>query len=349
MKKNKLLLATAILATTLGMASMSQNVKAEGGVSTGSILNVKKTFSSYNDIEVLMPNATFTFKIQADTVKNGEKDKKSGLDIKTGIMGEGLVDQIVTYTNDSKPVDKEKNVNFDFSKVEFPNVGIYRYKVSEEKGNVAGVRYDDKTWTVDVYVVSENGNFIPKYIISTTTENDKKPIVFDNEFTTTSLIVKKQVLGNSGDKTEGFDFTLLLKENSLFDKGKQVSLIKITSDQKEEKVKVTIGEKYDFKLKDGEQVKLDKLPIGINYQVNEKDANTNGYTTTAAILEGNGTSQPYTLDSLKETDLSIDTITVTNKRDTQVPTGVVGTLAPFAVLSIVAIGGVIYITKRKKA
>ncbi|HGM8971485.1 TPA: QVPTGV class sortase B protein-sorting domain-containing protein [Streptococcus pyogenes] len=40
---------------------------------------------------------------------------------------------------------------------------------------------------------------------------------------------------------------------------------------------------------------------------------------------------------------------VTNNRDTQVPTGVVGTLAPFAVLSIVAIGGVIYITKRKKA
>ncbi|HES2377262.1 TPA: QVPTGV class sortase B protein-sorting domain-containing protein, partial [Streptococcus pyogenes] len=37
MKKNKLLLATAILATALGMASMSQNIKAEtAGVIDGS-------------------------------------------------------------------------------------------------------------------------------------------------------------------------------------------------------------------------------------------------------------------------------------------------------------------------
>ncbi|VHD58025.1 T antigen/fimbrial major structural protein Tee11 [Streptococcus pyogenes] len=44
MKKNKLLLATAILATALGTASLNQNVKAEtAGVIDGSTLVVKKT------------------------------------------------------------------------------------------------------------------------------------------------------------------------------------------------------------------------------------------------------------------------------------------------------------------
>ncbi|HGK8046669.1 TPA: hypothetical protein ACJ7BH_001231 [Streptococcus pyogenes] len=43
MKKNKLLLATAILATALGTASLNQNVKAEtAGVVSSGQLTIKK-------------------------------------------------------------------------------------------------------------------------------------------------------------------------------------------------------------------------------------------------------------------------------------------------------------------
>ncbi|WP_444811383.1 QVPTGV class sortase B protein-sorting domain-containing protein, partial [Streptococcus canis] len=68
-----------------------------------------------------------------------------------------------------------------------------------------------------------------------------------------------------------------------------------------------------------------------------------------ATLKDGDVTNGYNLGESKMTDKSADEIVVTNTRETQVPTGVVGTLAPFAALSIVAIGGVIYITKRKKA
>lgn len=323
MKKNKLLLATAILATALGTASLNQNVKAEtAGVSENAKLIVKKTFDSYTDNEVLMPKADYTFKVEADSTASGKT--KDGLEIKPGIVN-GLTEQIISYTNTDKPDSKVKSTEFDFSKVVFPGIGVYRYTVSEKQGDVEGITYDTKKWTVDVYVGNkEGGGFEPKFIVSKEQGTDvKKPVNFNNSFATTSLKVKKNVSGN---------------------KDQIVSLQKGN-----EKFEVKIGTPYKFKLKNGESIQLDKLPVGITYKVNEMEANKDGYKTTASLKEGDGQSKMYQLDMEQKTDESADEIVVTNKRDTQVPTGVVGTLAPFAVLSIVAIGGVIYITKRKKA
>ncbi|HHJ7894344.1 TPA: major pilin T13, partial [Streptococcus pyogenes] len=82
MKKNKLLLATAILATALGTASLNQNVKAEtAGVVTGKTLPITKSMI-YTDNEILMPKTTFTFTIEPDTTASGKT--KDGLEIKSG-------------------------------------------------------------------------------------------------------------------------------------------------------------------------------------------------------------------------------------------------------------------------
>ncbi|GMN83799.1 T antigen/fimbrial major structural protein Tee11 [Streptococcus pyogenes] len=350
MKKNKLLLATAILATALGTASLNQNIKAEtAGVTNGTHLTIKKTIVNYNDSEVLMPKTTFTFVVKPLEVTGKEKDTASGLKIQKGI--DGVKSQEIKYDNAVKPKDKEKSVELDFSTVQFPNVGIYRYEVSEQAGDVKGITYDSKKWTVDVYVVNKvGGGFEPRYIVSRESGKDeKKPILFENSFDTTSLTVKKRVDGNTGDKQQEFEFKLLLEENDYFVKGQKVTLNKTTAEGVIENIQVPIGEEYTFKLKDNEQVKLDKLPVGIKYKVDEVSKNQDNYQTTATIKQGDEVAEKYDLYSEKETDKTADEIVVTNKRDTQVPTGVVGTLAPFAVLSIVAIGGVIYITKRKKA
>lgn len=326
-------------------------VKAEEsnpGVSTGAQLEIKKTFQSYMDEAVLMPKATFTFDVKPVDVTGEEKNTASGLKIQKGIAG--VASQTIQYDNTVKPKDKEKSVKLDFSKVKFSNVGIYRYEVSEKNDAISGIQYDSKTWVVDVYVVNEDNKFTPKYIVSKeTTDSNKKPIVFNNELKTTSLTIKKEVTGNSGDKTSGFNFTLLLKENTQFEKGQKVKATIKKSGAKEESVEVTIGTKYDFTLKDSEELVLDKLPIGITYQVDETDKNKEQYKTSAKITEDSKKAKDYTLDTEKITDTTADIITVTNNRDLTIPTGVVGTLAPFVALSIVAIGGVLYITKRKKA
>ncbi|HGN5408618.1 TPA: FctA domain-containing protein [Streptococcus pyogenes] len=166
MKKNKLLLATAILATALGTASLNQNVKAEtAGVVTGKSLQVTKTMT-YDDEEVLMPETAFTFTIEPDMTASG---KEGDLDIKNGIV-EGLDKQVtVKYKNTDKTSQKTKIAQFDFSKVKFPAIGVYRYMVSEKNDKKDGIRYDDKKWTVDVYVGNKANNeegFEVLYIVS---------------------------------------------------------------------------------------------------------------------------------------------------------------------------------------
>ncbi|ASO67610.1 TPA: QVPTGV class sortase B protein-sorting domain-containing protein [Streptococcus pyogenes] len=346
MKKNKLLLATAILATALGTASLNQNVKAEtAGVTNGAQLTIKKTIANYNDSEVLMPKATFTFEVKPDNSVTGVEKTVDGLTIKAGIA-EGLVKTgNVEYSNTDKVENKDKTTTFDFSTVKFPEVGVYRYTVSETDSKVSGIKYDTKTWIVDVYVVNDgNGGFKAQYIVSKEKgQNDKKPVVFENSFKTTSLKVEKQVTGNTGELKKDFNFTLTINPNDNFVAGQVIKLEKggIKAD-------VKIGEPYKFALKNGEKVTLSKLPVGITYSIIEDDAGKDGYKTTAILKDGEQSST-YELGKNQKTDESADEIVVTNNRDTQVPTGVVGTLAPFAVLSIVAIGGVIYITKRKKA
>ncbi|HEQ2962406.1 TPA: QVPTGV class sortase B protein-sorting domain-containing protein [Streptococcus pyogenes] len=344
MKKNKLLLATAILATALGTASLNQNVKAEtAGVVTGKTLPITKSMI-YTDNDILMPKTTFTFEIAPKVVESA--DTVDGLKVRAGIT-EGLVTTTtVDYTNADKSDKKDKTTLFDFSNVKFTEVGVYRYTVSEIDSKVSGIKYDTKTWIVDVYVVNDgNGGFKAQYIVSKEKgQNDKKPVVFENSFKTTSLKVEKQVTGNTGELKKDFNFTLTINPNDNFVAGQVIKLEKggIKAD-------VKIGEPYKFALKNGEKVTLSKLPVGVTYSITEDEADKDGYTTNAKITDGTAAPVEYKLGNQQLTDESADEIVVTNKRDTQVPTGVVGTLAPFAVLSIVAIGGVIYITKRKKA
>lgn len=347
MKKHKLLFATAILVTALGTGSMSQNVKADTeAVVTGKALQVTKTMT-YDDEEVLMPETAFTFTIESDTTASG---KEGDLDIKKGIV-EGLDKQVtVEYKNTDKASQKTKTAQFDFSKVTFPAIGVYRYTVSEQNDKKDGITYDEKKWTVDVYVGNKPNNeegFEPLYIVSKEDiSSTKKPIQFTNSIKTTSLKIEKQITGNAGDRKKSFNFTLTLQPSECYKAG---SVVKI--DQDGSKKDVTIGTPYKFTLGHGKSVMLSKLPIGITYELSEDEANKDGYTTTATLKEqGKEKSSDFVLSTQKQkTDDSTDEVTITNRRDIKIPTGIVGTLAPFVALSIVAIGGVLYITKRKKA
>ncbi|HHG6294172.1 TPA: QVPTGV class sortase B protein-sorting domain-containing protein [Streptococcus suis] len=346
MKKNKLLLATTILALTLGATTQSQ-VTAETAspsvITNKSSLPIKKTLTVTDD-DVLVPNTSFTFVIEADKGATGKT--QDGLNIKPGSTY-GLTSEVtVSYENSDKSGQKTKEATFDFSNVNFDEIGVYRYTVSEKPGDVLGIGYDNKKWTVDVYVGNgADGKLVPIYIVSKEQDGkgDKKPIHFENSLRTTSLKIEKTVTGNTGELQKGFTFKLTLSGNSEFANGQKVKIRDNNQDKE-----VTIGQEYTFTLQNGQSVELPKLPLGITYKVTEVEANADGYTTTAALSEDTGTEQ-YVLGTEQRTDLTSDTVLVTNHRETLVPTGVVGTLAPFAVLSIAAIGGVLYITKRKKA
>ncbi|PHV55574.1 fibronectin-binding protein [Streptococcus macedonicus] len=334
-------LALATFATTTVSAD-------DTGVANGGQLIITKDFGLTDG--VLSPKVTFTFDVKGGDTASGEKD---GLHVYSGTnYTNGLDTATVTYDNNSNTGTKQQTTTVDFSKVTYDKPGIYRYTVTEQTGNIPGVTYDTKTYTVDVYVLQENGTYAPKYVVSSEKDTqDKKPIQFNNQIKTTRLKVSKEVTGNAGDKNKEFTFSIKLEDkntNKYYENGK-VSMTITKKDDQTENVEVSLGAEQTFTLKDGESATIDKLPQGIEYTVNE--TGDDGYKQSATINKNTtaSTTEAYTLGTGVTSDETADEIVVTNTKDSTTPTGVAMTVAPYVGLTILALGGVLYVLKKRKA
>lgn len=104
-------------------------------------------------------------------------------------------------------------------------------------------------------------------------------------------------------------------------------------------------------MKDGESIKVTNLPVGVDYVVTEDDYKSEKYTTNVEVSPQDGAVKNIAGNSTEqETSTDKDmTITFTNKKDFEVPTGVAMTVAPYIALGIVAVGGALYFVKKKNA
>ncbi|MFI3082537.1 QVPTGV class sortase B protein-sorting domain-containing protein [Streptococcus sp. 2022WUSS135] len=318
-------------------------VKAEETpVVNGSSLRVTKSFELTEG--VLSPATDFTFSITPQNVADST-ETKDGLTVYSGIVNDMVTQKTILYSNTDTMETKDKTTDFDFSGVNYPKPGVYRYLVTETSGNTPGVTYSTKKYVVDVYALDEAGTIKPKYIVSRQEGGEaKEPIKFDNALKTTSLTVKKSVTGNAGDKNKEFGFTITLKADDHYKNGSKI-FAKVndktgTSTDKE----LSMGANQ-FTLKDGESLSIDKLPIGITYKVEENKLED--YKVSAELTENN---QAKTYNFTEQiSDETPDTIVVTNNKNINTPTGVAMAIAPYAVMTLVGIGGVLYFVKNKKA
>ncbi|HEL2303567.1 TPA: QVPTGV class sortase B protein-sorting domain-containing protein [Streptococcus suis] len=318
-------------------------VKAEETpVVNGSSLQVTKSFGLTEG--VLSPATDFTFSITPQNLADST-ETKDGLTVYSGIVAGMETQKTISYSNTDTMKTKDKTTDFDFSGVNYPKPGVYRYLVTETSGNTPGVTYSTKKYVVDVYVLSEGDTIKSKYIVSRQEGGEaKEPIKFDNALKTTSLTVKKSVTGNAGDKNKEFGFTITLKADDHYKNGSKI-FAKVndktgTSTDKE----LSMGANQ-FTLKDGESLSIDKLPIGITYKVEENKLED--YKVSAELTENN---QAKTYNFTEQiSDETPDTIVVTNNKNINTPTGVAMAIAPYAVMTLVGIGGVLYFVKNKKA
>ncbi|HEM5682931.1 TPA: QVPTGV class sortase B protein-sorting domain-containing protein [Streptococcus suis] len=313
-------------------------VKAEtASQMTEGVLSIEKVV---NIGESLMPNAEFTFDVESVNVAGETKDN---LAVYSGIV-EGIEKTSASYTNGDKT--ESKNASINFNGVKFSNVGIYRYKVTEKQGMVPGVTYDKTSYIIDVYVVkNEQESLVPKYIVSyQENQKEKKPVQFNNQLKTTSLTVKKSVTGNAGDKNKDFGFTITLKADQFYKESEKISAKLVDKGGSITERQLLVGVNK-FTLKDGESLSIDKLPIGITYKVEENKLED--YKVSAELTENN---QAKTYNFTEQiSDETPDTIVVTNNKNINTPTGVAMAIAPYAVMTLVGIGGVLYFVKNKKA
>ena len=154
------------------------------------------------------------------------------------------------------------------------------------------------------------------------TDVDKAEYDFCIHVKSKKLTVVKKVTGNMGDTNQKFEF-----------KGTNVH-----------------GANADFELKDkGEQPF--KLKVGETVTIKEDDYTADGYTTTAGgVTDGtyNEREHSYTFTVTKNMNEST-VITFTNTKTIQPPNGIITTIAPYAIMVVLAAGvGVYFVYSRRR-
>lgn len=267
----------------------------------------------------------------------------------------------------------------DFSSVTFTEPGVYRYVITElETTGAKAVTYDTQADTpgskvryLDVYVEDVNNALkVSSYVMHETTavvpngdsdnKADDKSSSYVNEISTKDLEFGKEVTGNQGSKDKYFLFTL----NITNAQANTTYSVDLTS--AEASPAKTDATKYDtmtnpssfttdgdgkatvtFYLKDGQYIKIPGLPDGYGYALTE---DAEDYASSATISATNGKSGVAYSDPATGSSVAADIKTgYTNDRTGIIPTGVLLTIAPFAI-GILLFGALIifFIAKRRR-
>ena len=180
------------------------------------------------------------------------------------------------------------------------------------------------------YTVTESGAEVENYDVDTKKENVTGTVnkgatavaSFTNTYTSSNrtITLKKVVTGNMGDKNQSFNFS----------------------------AKNATPEKTS--LKDGETTTI-TAKVGETVTITEDDYTSDGYTTTAAATEGvNGEYKDHSYTFTVTKDMSESTIiTFTNTKTIQPPNGIITTIAPYAIMVVLAAGaGVYFVYSRRR-
>ena len=283
------------------------------------------------------------------------------------------VDDSDTLEIDDNQVYVTKEITVDLSGVSFTEPGVYRYVITEDEYAGAG---DDSAITVDgtryldVYVEDDETDAhnlkIAGYYLHTdaaapdaeSETTDFKSSGFKNVFTTFDLEVKKIVTGNQGSRDKYFMFQIDIENavpgtySVVYDPSATPENNYATSyDTITNPDTVSINEDGEGQLicylQSNMTVTIVDLSSGATYTVTETPED---YEITSIVATGDTTDGVADTEAGTYTDAGImaDTnVTFTNDRSGVIPTGILLTIAPFAVLMIVGVIGAAVILRKK--
>lgn len=288
---------------------------------------VKKVYTVGEN--VLSPEVTFEFKLEG--VDPTADENVNGQPVVKGV--EGLLkfkDDVNTLTfteggENTLPLEVVKGTNAP---------GIYKYQVTETKGSVEGLVYDETEYTVYLYLLADGTHQFVIY-----NGEEKATLDFTNVYAHEDedgllhkLTVKKEVKGNLGDKNKDFNFTITITPDETV-AGQQFVVKKGT-----DKVATLNSENnytLEVTLKHDESVEVYGLSENDKYRVVEAEYNKDGYTTTGEVTDAT---------AMGKADA---TVTVTNNAEQEIPTGIIENIAPFVLVLVAAVAfGFVYFKKR---
>ena len=360
MKANKLMKALAASAMSLalvaGMTAMpAMATEAAGGV------KFTKTINMAAAADGTVPSATYSYKVSAGEEKAATATSPA---IKAG-LGTPTIANVVFTPEDAVSNSKvSKDVTVNFSGITFPTAGIYRYVITETNPTVAGLETGDaNTIYLDVYVTNVAGACAITYYQMSTSDaaptyaqdNNKTPTYtakFTEDidtYTTYTLTVTKNVEGTMADMTQKFsidvDFTGLSEGTK----------VKVDGVQTADGASDTGALSVNKSLGDDESMTITGVPADAVYNVVENIAKTEGYTTTATVQKdaGTATTANVTVADTTQTvaqqtmDSANHTVTVINTKNAVNPTGIILNVAPYALMVVIALAGVVVFLRKR--
>ena len=350
-----MLLAFALLIGTTAITASAETTYTPIGGSTTLVKNLVV------DKDANIPDITFNYTIRRGTPKDATA---TTIEILESPLGGGSIGSAVFSNADtasaisgvpsdddpSNPTaDKkyaQKSVSITFPVGTFTKPGVYRFVISETNTNLPGVTYDaNPTRYLDVFVVANENNelSVNSYVLRDTATDigtNGKYVVnpgvkssgYTNSLTQYDFDFSKTISGNQADKNKRFNFTLTIT-------GANPGTYSPTS--------ITVGANGtatgEYSLTDGSTVKIIGLNAGAICTVTE---DPDDYTATHSLDGGAAVSgESSNAVTLEDSDHSV---AFTNTREGIIPTGVIMTIAPFAIGICVFGAIIIFIICRRK-
>ena len=324
------LLALVLIVTLIGAmaavpAMASTPTEFEGYTAIGGTATFNKVLEVKSGSSV--PDVTFYFTVKDtndDTIANPSVSFSSS-------------DQTTPGASSGDPDTVTKSVTITFPSDTFTRPGEYTFTLAETNGNDPGVTYDSKSVTLHVYVTDDDGvlNFASCIFGNgedkTDTFTNRFVNLYDSGFT-------KAVTGNQGDKSKEFTFTLSISNAA-------PGTYQIESNTSGAPTSITVDNSGTytgtFTMKDGSSVKV----LGLNEDaVCTVSEDADGYD--ASYADGSGSSVTGTSYTTTLTDDT--TVAFTNTLEGNVPTGILLTVAPFAIGLLLFGSLVIFLVAKKR-
>lgn len=215
-----------------------------------------------------------------------------------------------------------------FPRVTFVRAGEYSFAITEARGANPQCDYDESVWTLTVTVTETDSVLSVAQAVYTKDGQAGSP-VFINHYRDGSLKLSKKVQGDLGDQSTKFTFIITLTDA---DGRALTGRYPITGAKTGD---YAGGE--EIKLKHGQSVTISGLPEGARYSVEEREANQDGYLTTALNASG------------KISGAETASVTFVNERYGGVPLPETGDdSAPVLWLSLTAIAGALMLALRRR-
>lgn len=339
--------ATAVMAAGEGQSSAADTMT----------VTIKKNYQVNDADGAKSPAETFEFTdatlaYVANTKYNDAVDIEKAVENSTKIPADVRTITItITGPSYSEGENGEKDITAVITAANYKSVGVgtYIYTFQETAGDTAGVTYDNNQYKLYVNVV--NGDTAGTYKIGGAYV--KKPgeipkvqhIV--NTYQSGNLKITKTVTGNMRDKNKVFDVNVTL---TVADGKKVKAPVTITTTDTDLGNPTTIaagawsGNKaVTLHVKDGTTVELKNLPVGVSYAVKE-----DAYSDYKTSYTQNGKDITGAPASTAVRENAIDTVTITNHKDTAIDTGVIVSNLPYILILAAVAGGLVLFAAGKK-